>query len=67
MTIENRWNELSEEQQERARNMRTVEEILDFAKGEGYSLTDDELEALSGGGWGEPLCSEHCGYYNSAT
>ena len=42
----------------------TPEEILALAKEEGYTLTDDELEQISGGGfWDGPTCpscgSEH--------
>ena len=43
----------------------TPEEILALAKEEGYTLTDDELDQISGGGfWSEgpdgPTCP-HCG------
>ena len=51
---------LTEEQKARARACNTPEEVLALAKEEGYELSDDELEAISGG-WG---CNEqnfNCG------
>lgn len=42
---------LTPEQREKARACATPEEILAFAKEEGYELSDDEIEAVSGGVW----------------
>ena len=44
------FKDLTPEQQEKARACKTAEELLALAKAEGYELTDEELEAVSGGG-----------------
>ena len=43
------FEELSAELQEKVRACKTAEEIVDLAKNEGYELSDEELEAISGG------------------
>lgn len=42
-------NDLTPEQQKKARACETPEELLALAKEEGYELTNDELAALAGG------------------
>ena len=37
---------LSPEQRERARELKTVDEIIAFAEGEGFELSDEQLEAV---------------------
>ena len=50
---------LTPEQCEKARTCKSTEEILAVAKEEGYELTDEQLEAISGGDWGcWTICSE---------
>lgn len=41
---------LSEEQIARAKSCKTTEELLSLAKAEGVELSDEQLEAVSGGG-----------------
>lgn len=48
------FEELTPELKEKAQSCKTSDELLALAKNEGYDLSDDELEAVSGG-WG---CSE---------
>ena len=43
-----RYEDLTAEQKEKT-DGKTPEEILEIAKAEGYSLSDEELEAISGG------------------
>ena len=43
------FEELNPEQQAKARECKTLEDVLAFAKEEGYELTDEELAAVSGG------------------
>lgn len=48
-------NELTPEQIERARACKTAEDLVKLAEEEGYELSDDELNAITGGGvedWG---------------
>ena len=46
------FEDLTPEQKEKARACKTPEEILALAKAEGYELSDEELEGVSGG-WGK--------------
>ena len=63
MTKEANMNieDLTPEQMEKAKACKTPGEILALAKEEGYELSDEQLEGLSGGeivaSWG---CDDHC-------
>ena len=54
-------NDYTPEQQAKAKACKTPAELLALAQEEGYDLSDDELEALSGGG---EECPEDCGWHN---
>lgn len=45
-------NDISPELKEKAKACKTPEDILALAKEAGYELSDEELEGISGGGWG---------------
>lgn len=45
------------EQAEKAREL-GVAEMLKFAKEEGVELTDEQMDAVSGGGWGKEYDTE---------
>lgn len=49
MAIEDRFKELAPEQRAKFKNAKTPEEVLELAREEGYELSDDELEGVSGG------------------
>ena len=51
---------LSDAQLAKLRKCKSSEEILILAKEEGVELTEEQLEAVSGGGVGAPVCP-HCG------
>ena len=48
--------DISPELKEKARECKTPNEMLALAKKEGYKLSDEEMQAVSGG-WG---CSDDC-------
>ena len=55
------FENLTEEQRQKARACRTTEEILALAKEEGVELTDEQLEGVAGGwGGGEDNCPDDC-------
>ena len=56
--------DISPELKEKARACKTTDEILALAKQEGYKLSEEELEAVSGGSWS---CLSDCGGYDSST
>jgi len=45
------FEDLTPEQQEKARACKTPEEVLALAKQEGYELSDAELDGIAGGAW----------------
>lgn len=51
------------ELQEKLKSAKTPEDILTMAKEEGFELSDDELEGVSGGFWG---CRSDCSEYEPA-
>ena len=51
------FKDLSPEQQEKAKACSTPEELLELAKSEGYELTEEELEGVSGG-WCPMACDD---------
>lgn len=58
--------ELSDETKKKLVECQTPEEIFALAQEEGYELSDEELEAVSGGGWGESKpCDERCGRFDT--
>lgn len=60
------YDDLTPEQQAKMEDCNTPEEMLAFAKEEGYELTDEELSSIAGGSWspkdGLPKCPV-CGSY----
>ena len=45
------FEDLTPEQQEKAKACKSADELVELAKAEGFELTDEELEAISGGSW----------------
>jgi predicted ribosomally synthesized peptide with nif11-like leader len=43
--------DISPELRNKAKSCKSPEELLELAKREGYKLSEEELEAVSGGGW----------------
>ena len=52
------YSELTDEVKARLKGCETPEELLALAREEGYELSDEELESVSGGFWG---CDHECG------
>ena len=43
--------DISDELREKAKACKSPEELIELAKGEGYKLSDQDLEVVSGGQW----------------
>ncbi|MDO4890747.1 MAG: Nif11-like leader peptide family natural product precursor [Coriobacteriaceae bacterium] len=55
------FEELTPEQQERARSAKTPEEILALAQEAGYELSEEELDQINGGMmWGDVCVGVAC-------
>lgn len=59
------FNDLSPELSEKAKACKTPEKLLELSREEGYALSDEELSAISGGGWGDcfpdcPSIGDYC-------
>ena len=59
MALEDRIEALTPGQRARAKQCKSAEELLELAKEDGYELTEDELEGISGGSW------DDCNPYNN--
>ena len=60
------FEDLTPEQQEKARACKSPEELIELAKAEGVELSDGELDAISGGVWGlecHGLCEKDASPY----
>lgn len=56
------FNELTEEQKKKVRGCSSAEELVTLAMAEGLELSDEQLEAVSGGHeWN--TCDTHSQYY----
>lgn len=51
------FDDVTEEQMAKAKACKTSEELIALAEAEGVVLTDEQLDAVSGG-WGSP-CNDH--------
>ena len=47
------YDSLTEEQKEKVKNLKTVEEMTEFAAKEGIELPDEMLDAVAGGACGD--------------
>lgn len=55
-----KFEDLSPEQREKALTCKSLDELIELAKQEGVELSDEQLDAISGGlDWG---CSEYSGW-----
>ena len=57
MSLEDRYNELSDDVKKKAAACKSVDELIELTETCGVELTDEELEAVSGGFW-KPGCSD---------
>ena len=57
------FTNLAPELQEKARACKTPEELLALAKAEGYEVSDEDLESISGGDW--ETCTERVPLYGT--
>ena len=51
MDFKKLFSNLTEDQMEKAKECKTPEEFLELAGAEGIDLTDEQMEALSGGAY----------------
>ena len=60
-----KFEDLTPEQQEKAKACKTPEDVLALAKEEGFALSDEELEAVSGGEEWVKRCNDRtCSMYD---
>ena len=60
-----KFEDIAPELQEKAKACKTPEDILALAKAEGYELSDEELEAVSGGDeWVKRCDDRECPYFS---
>ena len=57
---ENMFRDLSDEQKKQFESGPSPEEVLQLAKENGFELTPDQLENISGGGWGNNKGNIRC-------
>ena len=43
------WDSLTDEQKEKAKACKSIDELIELAKTEGVELSDEQVEAISGG------------------
>lgn len=55
------YEDLTPEQMEKAKKLQTPEEMLAFAREEGFELSNEELDAISGGDWSYDCDGFYCG------
>jgi len=48
-SIEEIYQSMTDDQKKRARSLKSPEEVLAFAREEGFELTDEQLESVAGG------------------
>ena len=60
-----KFENLTPEQREKAKACKNPEEMLALAKEEGYELSDEELQAVSGGVWGCDDYDDSCSDYKT--
>ena len=66
MALEDRYDELPDELKERAKPCETIEDVLKLAEESMVSLSDEEVEAISGGGWGGGGGQDDCPSYRAS-
>ena len=52
MSLEDRFNELSDDVKQKAAACTSADELLALATSIGIKLSDDEVESIAGGTWG---------------
>ena len=53
--------DLTLEQHEKAKTCKSIDDVLALAKEEGFELSDEQLQAVSGGDWGcYTVCTNQC-------
>ena len=59
-----KFEDLTPEQQAKAKECKSADELRTLAEAEGLPLSDEELNAIAGGKWGEGwLCHDVCSDY----
>ena len=51
---------LTDEQKEKLKNCRDVNEVMALVDEEGYEMDEEQMAAVSGGGWGGCEMPEYC-------
>ena len=54
------FENLTDEQKEKLKNCRDVNEVMALVDEEGYEMDEEQMAAVSGGGWGGCEMPEYC-------
>ena len=58
------YEQLTDEQKEKAKQCKTMDELMTFAGEEGLELPDEIVSAVAGGGnWGRCLHTSSCAFF----
>ena len=62
MTFEDLLKNLTDDQRERVKDIKSPDELFEFAKNEGLEISDEQLEGIAGGNYFTGCLAKHSVY-----